>query len=105
MKSVMRIIITGNKPRSYSDDYQKAAKKEINNLEGMGAYADVDCEDNISFIIVTCTFKCKQFPNGREKKYEVHFHVCREQQYKGIDFMETYTPVVLFGWWLFLKIY
>ncbi len=39
-------------------------------------------------------FKCKQFPNGAVKKFKAQCCAHEDQQLEGIDFFETYAPVI-----------
>ncbi len=78
--------------RPFADEYWKAAEKEIITLEGMGAWDVV--EHNMNVMNGTWAFKCKLFPNGTVKKFKACFCVCGDQQLEGIDFFETYAPVV-----------
>ena len=43
----------------FADKYQQAACTEIETLEVMGAWGDVDREDGMNVIISTCYFKLK----------------------------------------------
>ncbi len=78
----------------FADEYRKAAEKEINTLEGMGAWDVVEDKDDMDVIVRTWTFKCKWFPNDVVKKFKAHFCASGNQQLEGIDFIETYAPVV-----------
>jgi hypothetical protein len=42
----------------------------------------------------TWAFKCKQYPDGRIKKFKARFCARGDKQLKRIDFFETYAPVV-----------
>ena len=51
----------------------------------------------------TWAFKCKHFPDGSIWKLKGFFCVCGDCQLEGVDFFETFTPVV--NWatvWLLL---
>ena len=39
-------------------------------------------------------FKLKHYQDGQIKKFKVHFYPQGDMQLKGIDFFETYAPVV-----------
>jgi hypothetical protein len=51
-------------------------------------------EDDMNIINSTWAFKCKRYPNGLIKKFKARFCACGDQQLEGIDFFETYAPVV-----------
>ena len=42
----------------------------------------------------TWTFKIKRYPDGLIKKFKARFCVRGDQQVHGVDFFETYAPVV-----------
>jgi hypothetical protein len=61
----------------------------------------------MNVISSTWAFKCKRYPNGLIKKFKPRFCACKHQQLEGIDFLETYAPVIqwtMFCLMLFLKI-
>ncbi len=45
-------------------------------------------------IASTWAFKCKHYPDGLIKKFKARFCARGDQQLEGIDFFETYAPVV-----------
>ena len=54
----------------------------------------VERKDDMNVISGTWAFKCKRFPNGTVKKFKARFCARGDQQLEGIDFFETYAPVV-----------
>jgi len=78
----------------FSDDYWKAAVKEIETLEGMEAWEVVDEKTGMNIIDSTWVFKLKRFPDGLIKKFKARFCARGDQQVEGVDFFETYAPVV-----------
>ena len=78
----------------YADDYWKAMELEIFTLESIGAWQVVDREDDMNIISSTWAFKCKRYPDGLIKKFKARFCARGDQQLEGIDFFETYAPVV-----------
>ncbi len=78
----------------FADEYWKAAEKEIITLEGMSAWDVVEHEDDMNVINGTWAFQCKKFPDGTVKKFKARFCACGDQQLEGIDFVESYAPVV-----------
>ncbi len=78
----------------FEDNYWKVAEKESDALEGMGAWDGVECEDGMNLINGTWALKFKHFPNGTVKKFKACFCAQGDQQLEGIDFSETYAPVV-----------
>ncbi len=77
----------------FSDEYWKAMKLEIATLEAIDAWAVIDRLDH-HVIASTWAFKCKRYPDGLIKKLKAHFCARGDQQLEGIDFFETYAPVV-----------
>ena len=54
----------------------------------------VEREDDTNVINGTWAFKCKRFPNGTVKKFKARFCARGDQQLEGIDFFDTYAPIV-----------
>lgn len=47
-----------------------------------------------NIIWLTWAFKCKRYPDGLIKKFKARFCARGDMQLEGIDFFETYAPVV-----------
>ncbi len=60
----------------------------------MDAWEVVDRSEAENVINSSWAFKLKWFPNGMVKKFKAWFCTRGDQQLEGIDFFETYTPVV-----------
>jgi hypothetical protein len=73
-------------------------KLEIATLENIDAWSVVDGYDSNGalhhVIPSTWAFKCKQYPDGWIKKFKARFCARGVKQLKGIEFFETYAPVV-----------
>jgi hypothetical protein len=67
---------------------------KIFTLESIKAQKVVKQEDNMNVISSTWAFKCKRFPDDLIMKFKARCCACRDQQLEGIDFFETYDPVV-----------
>jgi len=78
----------------FADDYWNAMKVELATLESMGAWEVVDRDDSMNVIDSTWAFKCKRYPDGLIKKFRARFCARGDHQLQGIDFFETYAPVV-----------
>jgi hypothetical protein len=63
-------------------------------LESIEAWQVVDWEDEMNIISSTWAFKCKRYPDGLIKTFKARFCARGDQQLEGIDFFETYAPVV-----------
>lgn len=78
----------------FADEFWKAACKEIETLEAMGAWEVTDFIKGMNVIDSTWAFKIKRYPDGRIKKFKGRFCARGDQQIEGVDFFETYAPVV-----------
>jgi hypothetical protein len=77
----------------FADEYWNAMKLEIATLEAIDAWSVIDHLDH-HVIASTWAFKCKRYPDGLIKKFKARFCAWGDQQLEGIDFFETYAPVV-----------
>ena len=73
---------------AFAEEYWQAAILEIDTLKKMEAWDVVEQKDDMNVIGSTWTFKLRGYPNGLIKKFKAR------QQLEGIDFFETYAPVV-----------
>jgi hypothetical protein len=78
----------------FKAEYWEAAVKEIETLESMGAWEVVDRSEAENVIDSIWAFKLKRFPDGMVKKFKARFCARGDQQLEGVDFFETYAPVV-----------
>jgi hypothetical protein len=82
----------------YADEYWDAMKLEIATLENIEAWTVVDRYDSNSkphhVIPSTWAFKRKRYPDGLTKKFKARFCTRSNKQLEGIDYFETYAPVV-----------
>jgi hypothetical protein len=62
-------------------------------LEAINAWSVIDRLDH-HVIASTWAFKCKRYPDGLIKKFKARFCARGNQKLEGIDFFETYAPVV-----------
>jgi hypothetical protein len=80
---------------SYAKEYWKAAQIEIETLERIQAWTAVPCTGNITNVLPsTWASKVKCYPDGSVKKFKGHFCAQWDKQINGVDFYETYSPVV-----------
>ena len=54
----------------------------------------VDRSEDMNVIDSIWAFKLKRFPDGMIKKFKARFCARGDQQLEGVDFFETYAPVV-----------
>jgi transposase InsO family protein len=79
----------------YKHEYAEAARVELHTLQN-----DLDCwelvprTDDMNVLPSTWAFKCKRFPDGRVKKFKARFCARGDRQKEGIDYFETWSPVV-----------
>jgi hypothetical protein len=79
----------------YTKEYWKATQIEIETLERIQAWTVVTCTDDIINILPsTWAFKVKHNPDGYVKKFKGCFCARGNKQIHGVDFFETYSPVV-----------
>jgi hypothetical protein len=75
--------------------YLKACRKEMHTLsEDKDAWDVVDREDWMKVLPITWAFKCKRYPDGRIRKFKARFCARGDWQVKGIDFFDTFAPVI-----------
>jgi hypothetical protein len=79
----------------HQSDYYNAALVELKTLQ-----EDLDCwelvrrTDKMNVLPSTWAFKCKRYPDGRIKKFKARFCARGDRQQEGVDFFETWSPVV-----------
>ena len=78
----------------FSEEYWEAACTEVQTLEKMDAWEVVKREVGMNVLNSTWAFKCKRFPDGLIKKFKARFCARGDQQVEGVDYFETYVPVV-----------
>ena len=78
----------------FADEFWKAAVKEYKTLEAMHAWEIVDRPLHVKILDILWAFKIKRFPDGLIKGFKGRICARGDQQIEGIDFFETYAPVV-----------
>ena len=79
----------------FSEEYWEAACTEVQTLEKMDAWEVVKREVGMNVLNSTWAFKCKRFPDGLIKKFKARFCARGDQQVEGVDYFDTYAPVVI----------
>jgi hypothetical protein len=74
--------------------YWEAMETEITTLNEKELWVLVDRESGMNVLPSTLAFKCKRFPDGSVRKLKARFCVRGDKQKEGIDYFETYAPVV-----------
>jgi hypothetical protein len=77
------------------EGFWDAMCKEVTSLtDQKGAWDVVLRQAWMNVLPSTWAFKCKRFPDGLIKKLKARFCVRGDKQLKGVDFFETFAPVV-----------
>ena len=77
-----------------ADEYIKAMKLEIDTLVAQRTWDPVPREKNMNVLKGTWAFKLKRLPDGTAYRYKARFCARGDLQKEGVDFFETYAPVV-----------
>lgn len=77
-----------------SDGFWVAAEKEIETLEKMDVWEEVNRESWMNVLPSTWAFRIKRFPDGMVRKFKARFCARGDRQIHGVDFFDTYAPVV-----------
>ncbi len=74
----------------FQAEYCKAMQVELNTQ----CWYLVPQTPDMKVISSTWALKVKHYPDRMVKKFKAHFCACGNQQKEGIDFFETWSPVV-----------
>jgi len=79
-----------------SDGFLQAMHDELTALEGLDPWEEVPRSEAAGKAILDSlwTFKRKRYPDGSVRKLKARWCVRGDQQIEGIDFFDTYAPVV-----------
>jgi hypothetical protein len=77
-----------------AEGYMEAAKKEIHTLKNKNAWEVVDRKDWMNVLPSTWAFKCKRYPDGMVRKLKARFCARGDRQVEGVDYFDTFAPVV-----------
>ena len=77
-----------------SDGFWEAAAKEAAILQNIGTWEQVERKPEMNVIQSTWAFKIKRFPDGLVRKLKSRLCVRGDQQIEGVDFFDTFAPVV-----------
>ena len=75
-------------------EYLNAMKLEIQTLKSQNTWVTVDWPKDRSVLKGTWAFKLKHLPDGTAYQHKARFCAGGDVQIKGVDFFETYAPVV-----------
>jgi len=79
----------------FTEEYWKAACIEVETLEKIDAWYVVNRTDDMNVLPSKWTLKFKCFPGGLIKKIKAQFYTRDDRQIEGIEYFETYAPVVM----------
>ena len=74
--------------------YWEAMKVEISTLMKLEALELVSLKSDMNVLDSTWAFKCKRYPDGSIRKFKARFCCRGDQQVHGIDYFDTFAPVV-----------
>ena len=74
--------------------FADAMSTKVKELEGQSTWSVVSHPLNTKVLPSMWTFKIKCFPDGWFQKAKAQFCIHGDQQVAGIDYFDTYTPVV-----------
>ena len=77
-----------------AEDYIEAMKLEVNTLVQQRTWAVIPRTPEMNVLKSTWVFKLKRLPDGTPLKFKARFCARGDLQKEGIDYFETYAPVV-----------
>jgi hypothetical protein len=77
-----------------AEGFWEAGAKEISTLQALNTWTQVKRQSWMNVISSTWAFKIKRFPDGLIRKLKARFCVRGDQQIEGVDFFDTFAPVV-----------
>ena len=77
-----------------ANKYIEAMKEEITNLKRMNTWVLVDREPHMKVLQGTWAFMLKRTPDGVAYRFRSRFCVHGDQQEYGVNYFETFAPVV-----------
>ncbi len=75
--------------------YWKACETELDTLQNKkDAWDTVDRQPWMNVLPSTWAFKCKRYPDGSVRKLKARFCVRGDRQIEGVDYFDTFAPVI-----------
>ena len=78
----------------FAEQFHVAMETEIDTLEKLGAWEKVKRKSTMNVIKSTWAFKIKRFPNGLLRKLKARFCVRGNMQIEGVNYFDTFAPMV-----------
>jgi len=74
--------------------YWEAMKVESTTLTKLKAWKIIPITSEMNILDSTWAFECKRYPDGNIRKFKARFCCRGDQQVFGIDYVDTFAPVV-----------
>jgi Reverse transcriptase (RNA-dependent DNA polymerase) len=74
--------------------YWQTMHQELDTLESKSSWEVVDRKPGMHVLPCTWAFWCKWFPDGTVRKLKARFCVCWDRQIEGVDYFNTFAPIV-----------
>jgi hypothetical protein len=78
----------------HAEQYMEAMKKEIQYLNQQSTWKTIPRTEAKKVFKSTLVFKLRRFPDGSPSKFKARFCIRGDLQTEGVDYFETYAPVV-----------
>jgi hypothetical protein len=78
----------------HADGYKEAMQVEYETLLSKHAWTEVKRKKWMNVVPSTWAFKCKRYPDGSVRKLKARFCVHGDKQVEGVDYFDTYAPVM-----------
>jgi hypothetical protein len=76
------------------EGFWEACRKEVETLRNMNVWDEVTRQPWMNVLPSTWAFRIKRYPDGLVRKLKSRFCVRGDRQIEGVDFFDTYAPVV-----------
>jgi hypothetical protein len=78
----------------HAEGYKEAMQFEYDIFLSKHAWTEVKIEKWTNMVPITWAIKCKRYPDGSVRKLKARLCVCGDTQVEGVDYFDTYAPVV-----------
>ena len=79
----------------FANEYWEAVCPDVETLENMKSWDVVDHGTSMYVLSSIWVFKCKRHQYGLIKKFNASLCTRGDQHIKGVDYFETYAPIVM----------
>ena len=77
-----------------AEGFINASVLEVSTLQHMDAWTQIERTPDMNVLPSTWAFKIKRFPDGLVRKLKARFCVRGDRQIEGVDYFDTFAPVV-----------